>query len=120
MITLSYGFKKPQNPDTGDQFWSALETDIQQLNDHTHDGSNSAPLATKQISVLSANWVSSGTTPAYRQAITMPTGYSYDTSHIWVRRSTGETVYPDIRRISSTQFYFYNANNTDAYTVNIR
>lgn len=41
MITLSYGFEKPVNGDTGDVFFPALERDIQRLNDHTHDGVNS-------------------------------------------------------------------------------
>lgn len=41
MITLSYGYEKPQNGDTGDVFFPALERDIQRLNDHTHDGVNS-------------------------------------------------------------------------------
>lgn len=120
MQTLSYGYKKPTNPDTGDVIFPALEGDIQQLNDHNHDGVNSAPLATQQQSVLAANWAPSGTTPAYRQLLTVPVGLQYDTCQIWVRRSTGEQVYPDIRRFSATQFYFYNANNTDAYTVNFR
>lgn len=120
MQTLSYGYKKPQNTDTGDAIFPALEGDVQQLNDHNHDGTNSAPLATRQQSILAANWAPSGTTPAYRQILTVPNGLQYDTCQIWVRRSTGEQVYPDLRRVSSTTFYFYNANNTDAYTVNYR
>jgi hypothetical protein len=120
MQTLSYGVKKPENPDTGDTFFKALEDNAQLQNDHTHNGTNSAPLATLQQTVLAANWVASGGSPAYRQLLTVPTGLQYDTCQIWARRSTGEQIYPDLRRVSSTTFYFYNANTTDQYTVNYR
>lgn len=119
MQTLSYGYKKPANPDTGDLWFPALELDIQMLNDHTHNGVDSAPLATSQQSALAANWVAtSGGT--YRQLMTMPTGLLYDSSQIWVRRSTGEQAYPTVEKVSSTTFYIYTNDNSLAYTVNYR
>lgn len=121
MITLSKGYKKPQNPDTGDIFFPALETDIQMLNDHNHDGVTSQPLATLSQSILHANWVAS---PAggglYRQLLTVPTGLSYDTCDIWVLRSTGERVYAGMSRVSSTTFYLHTNDNTLDYTVQYR
>lgn len=119
MQTLSYGYKKPANPDTGDLVFPALEADIQQLNDHNHDGANSAPLATTQQSVLAASW-SATANGTYRQLLTVPTGLSYDTCNIWVKRSTGEVAYPTLERVSSTTFYIYTNDNSLAYTVNYR
>lgn len=121
MLTLSYGYKKPENPDTGDVWFPALAADMQQLNDHNHDGATSAPLATLVQSVLSASW---GVAPQggglYRQLLTVPTGLAYDTCDIWVLRSTGERAYPSIERVSSTTFYLYTNDNTVAYTVQYR
>lgn len=116
MLTLSYGYKKPQNPDTGDLFFPALEADIQQLNDHNHDGTNSAPLASGVQDALSGSWVATSG-GMYRQLMTVPSGLSYDTCNIWVKRSTGEFVYPTIERVSATTFYLYTNDNSLAYKV---
>ncbi len=120
MNTLSYGYKKPINPDTGDVVFPALETDIQQLNDHAHNGVDSAPLATKTISVVSGNWGSDLGGGTYRQTLTLATGFSYDTCEMWVKRSTGERCYPTLVRVSSTQVYLYTNDNTLNYTVYYR
>lgn len=119
MITLSYGYKKPQNPDTGDVFWPALEANIQALNDHTHDGVTSAPLATRQVTLLAANWVATAN-GTYRQLVTVPAGLSYDTCQVWVRRSTGEVCYPTIERVSGTTFYLYTNDNSLSYVLSFR
>lgn len=120
MITLTYGYKKPINPDTGDIVFPALEGDIQQLNDHNHDGANSAPLATQTVSALAANWVTGVAGVSYKQLITVPTGLSFDTCNTWVKRSTGEMAYPTIERVSATTFYLYTNDNTLAYTLFFR
>lgn len=114
MQTLSYGYLKPSNPDTGDEWFPALESNIQQLNDHNHDGSNSAFIASVVANILSAAWVSVAN-GIYRQAITVPTGMNYDTCHIQFRLSTGQFVYPDVERISTTQYYVYTNDNSVAY-----
>jgi hypothetical protein len=44
MITLSYGFKKPELKDLGPVVFPALEDNWQQVNDHDHDGLNSAKI----------------------------------------------------------------------------
>lgn len=119
MITLSKGFKKPQNPDTGDQWFPAMEANIQQLNDHTHDGSNSQFLAVATQSALAANWVAT-TGGTFRQSITVPAGMSYDTCTVEVRRSTGERAYPTMERIDSTHFYLYTNDNSLNYTLFFR
>lgn len=119
MQTLSYGYKKPQNPDQGDVWFPAMEQNVQQVNDHAHNGTDSAPLATRQQSILAANWVAvaNGT---YRQLCTVPTGLQFDTCDIWVRRSTGEVAYPTIERVSATTFYLYTNDSSLAYNLKYR
>lgn len=121
MQTLSYGYKKPINPDTGDIVFPALEGDIQQLNDHAHNGTDSAPLATQSVSILAASWAAAPIAGGvYRQAVTVPTGLSYDVCQIWFKLSTGEYVYPSVERISASSFYVYTNNNALAYTAYFR
>ena len=60
----------------------ALEADIQQLNDHNHDGANSAKLTSASLvsvpqTILAANWVSLGG-GNYHQQVNMLPGYDYD------------------------------------------
>jgi hypothetical protein len=120
MQTLSYGYKKPDSIDKGDTVFPALETNIQMLNDHTHDGSNSALLATQTVSVSASGWSAVGTSGLYRKTVTVPTGLNYDTCDVWVKRSTGERCYPTLERISSTQFYIYTNDSSLAYTCYFR
>ena len=121
MQTLSYGFKKPENDDRGDLFFPAMEENMQQLNDHTHNGVNSALLATTSQTILSASWVAAAIGGGlYRQLITVPTGFSYDTADIWFKLSTGEYVYPSIERASSTTYYIYTNDNSLTYVARYR
>lgn len=117
LSTLSYGFIKPSDPTYGDQFFPAMETNIQKMNDHTHDGSNSAPIAATTQTVSSASWGSDLGGGTYRQLITTPSGYSFDSNRIEVRRSTGEMSYPTIVRVSATTFYIYTNDNSVTYSI---
>lgn len=49
MQTLTYGFKKPQVTDKGAIVFPALEANWQQVNDHNHDGVNSALISASNI-----------------------------------------------------------------------
>ena len=122
MTSLPYGYELPQNPDTGDVFWPALEENFTQLASHNHDGTNSAPLASKTLSALAANWVSSG--GQYRQLLTLPTGFSYDTTWLCARNTaTGEQEYVKFvkfAKVTSTTFYIYSSDNTVSFTVLVR
>lgn len=118
MQTLSMGFFKPQNGDTGDAFFPAMAANIQQINDHTHDGVTSKLLTSTTQSVLSANWVAAPVGGGiYRQLMTVPAGYSLDVAQLWFRLSTGETVLPSIERQSSTTYFIYVNDNTLAITA---
>lgn len=118
MLTLTYGYSKPQLDDTGDIFFPALEADIQQLNDHNHNGSNSAILAPSIQNILAAGWASvTGKINSYSQVVTMPSGYLYDAVALSFRLSTGQAVYPAIDRTSASSFTVYTNDNTLAYIV---
>lgn len=113
MQTLSHGFQKPGNGDTGDVFFPSMASNIQLLNDHTHNGSDAPLLAAFIQSLLSANWsaapIGGG---VYRQLATVPAGFSFDTCEIWFRLSTGQNFYPSVERASSTTYYVYINDNT--------
>lgn len=121
MLTLSYGFLKPQSGDKGSVFFPALESDIQQLNDHTHNGLNSAKLTAASSTavaqnVSSAGWVSSG--GRYRQLVTLSGGLQFDEVGIEVREQTSKNpLLLSIEKQSATTFYVYTIDNTLALTI---
>lgn len=122
MLTLSYGYLKPQTGDKGSIFFPALEADIQQLNDHTHNGVNSALISSSSITpltqaILSAAWVAT-TGGTYRQLVTVTGGLMYDQFTVSVKlTATGHLIYPSIEKVSSTTFYVYTNDNSLDYTL---
>jgi len=120
--TLSYGFKKPANGDRGTTFFPDLADDIQQLNDHTHNGTNSAALTIQAVAITTASipsgsWVAtSGGT--YRQLVTLPGTLTYDTVAMEFRLTASKNiVYPSIEYVSSTTYYVYTNDNSLAMTA---
>lgn len=120
MLTLSYGYKKPQTGDKGSVYFPALEGDIQQLNDHTHNGTDSAPIPGSNITnaiaaVGSADWALQ-TPGTYRALVNLPLGYTYDGSHKEVRISGGPTdgavINPTIEKIDDSSLYLYVNDNS--------
>lgn len=117
-VTLSYGYKKPENADTGDTFFANIVDDITLVNDHTHNGTNSARLAgTASSTISSGSWGADLGSSTYRQTITLPTGFVYDTTTIDMRLSNGEKVYAKIQKVSSTQYYVFTNDNTQDYVA---
>jgi len=120
--TLSFGFVKPVTGDKGSVFFPILEADIQQLNDHTHNGANSSKLtAASSVSVTqavsAAGWslVADG---RYRQLVTLAGGLLYDEVAISFKDQTSqEVLLLGITKNSSTSFYVYSIDNTIALTV---
>lgn len=120
MQTLTYGFKKPQTRDSGTTLWSALEGNIQQLNDHTHNGVNSSKLTTSAItattqSIASGSW-SATSQGNYRQLITL-SGLLYDEVNIGFKNSSGHVVYLEVEKVSSTTYYVYTNDASMDYTA---
>lgn len=117
LTTLTYGYEKPDNAAVGSQHFPAMERNVQRMNDHRHDGDDGAQIAATTQVVDSANWGADLGGTSYRQEITMPENFEFDTSRIEVRRSTGEMVYPTIVKTQATKFYLYTNDNTASYTI---
>jgi hypothetical protein len=120
MITLSFGFKKPETNDKGDIVFPALEDNIQQLNDHNHNGTNSSKIDSSAITplsetILAAGWVA--TTNGFRQLVNLPASLAYDTTGFDCRLTSGDIFYPTIEKISASQFYIYINDNTQNVTI---
>lgn len=116
--TLSKGYKKPVAPSTGDQFFPAMEENIQRMNDHVHDGTTGAITPNSTQNILKADWVSvSGGAGLYSQVVTLPTGRSYDTTDISFRLSTGEIVNPTVEKVDATSYRVYTNDNTKDYVA---
>lgn len=122
MQTLTYGYLKPETGDKGSVWFPALEADIQQLNDHTHNGVNSSLIQSSSIiavtqNILAANWVAT-TGGTYRQLVIMTGGLQYDNFMVNVRlTSTGHIIYPTIEKVSAATFYIYTNDNSLDYTL---
>lgn len=124
MLTLTYGLKQPQTGDTGASLWTSLEANIAQLDAHTHDGVTSPNLTAASIvgvtaSVASGNWATYGGAPTgfYRQQLTLPAGFDYDTVQIGFRDSSDNVVLPTVEKVSDTQFLVYSIDNTETWTA---
>lgn len=122
MLTLSFGYKKPQTNDKAAVVFPALELNFQKLNDHTHDGINSArvPSASLQSTVVDVSAVGWGAdlgNGIYTQSVNAPAGYSYDLGTVEVRLSTMERIYPKITRVSAGQILIWSNNPAVAMKV---
>lgn len=122
MLTLSYGYKKPQTNDKGPIVFPALEGNIQRLNDHTHDGANSAKLPSTSLSPSSATLLAGAWTLVgdglYKQTVTLPSGITYDNAVFTVKLATsGDIVHPTIEKVSATQYDIYTNDNTEGFVV---
>jgi len=120
--TLTYGYKLPQDGDRGSTFFPDLAADIQQLNDHNHNGTNSAQLTIQAIavttqSILAAAWVAtSGGT--YKQTVTLPGSLTYDAISMEFRiTSSKHIIYPTIEKVSGTTYDIYTNHNTIGVTA---
>lgn len=122
MLTLSKGFKKPQTGDKGSVFFPALETNWQQVNDHTHNGTNSQLLGPAAVTAESqtlgaGSWVSVGG-GVYRQLVTMPAGLTY-TNNLWkyLHNTSSHELHLATEYVSATTFYVYVNDNSISVKV---
>jgi hypothetical protein len=116
--TLTYGRKIPDAKERGVPVFQILEDNITRDDSHNHDGVNS-PLLTSQAftgivdTILAANWASyGGPVGHYRQLVTMHAGFSFNTTKIGFRTTSGSYIYPTVERVSNTQYYLYTIDNT--------
>jgi hypothetical protein len=122
--TLSYGFINPENGDSGAIWFPALNDNIEQLNDHTHNGVNSAQLSASDIQKGSVT-ISSGSwtlTEAgkYQQDVTCPTGFNMDDFAIVFRIQNSFIIYPSFTRLTATTFRVFVSDNTITMTAVFR
>lgn len=117
MLTLTYGYKKPQTNDKGPIVFPAMEGNIQQLNDHSHNGADSTLLTTASVvginqTILSGAWalVANG---IYKQTVTLPGSLLYDKIHISHHASsTGHLLYLTVEKVSANSYDVYINDNT--------
>lgn len=119
MLTLTHGFKKPQNGvDAGSAWFPAMETNIQLLNDHTHNGTDAPQLAVTTQNILAASWSAASVGGGlFQQTVTMPAGFLYDTTNMFFRLSTGETWVPTIVRLTASTYQIFINDSTLAVTA---
>lgn len=114
MQNLTRGIKKPENSDSGSEWFPAVATNFSRLSEAVNVTAQTA---------LAASWVAtSGGT--YRQLVTIPTSLTnsphsltFDTLALEVRLSDGSVIHPTIEKVSSTTFYIYINDNTLSLTV---
>jgi len=108
-ITLSYGYKKPQTGDKGSSWFPDLEHDIQQLNDHTHNGVTSAKIPTTNIGVvkqtLAGPWVEDVPSTRWYQELTLPNDANYADVVIVVKSAAGDQLLLDVKAGSTAKKY---------------
>ena len=121
MLTLTFGFQKPETGDTGAIVFPALEANIQQLNDHTHNGTDSSKLTSGaltplQVSLTSAAWalVANG---IYKQTVTLPGALTFDTTVFSVFTPSGELVYPTINKVTASTYDIFTNDNSIGFEV---
>jgi len=122
--TLSYGYIQPQNGDKGSVWFPALNDNIQQLNDHDHNGVNSALLPSTSITggtvnIPSGSWTLD-VTGRYKQDVTVPAGYNMSDYAITFYLSTGEILVPSITKLTATTFRIFTCDNTLSYVAVFR
>lgn len=116
--TTARGYRKPQ---TGDRGWySDLEWNIDRVDAHSHNGTDSVALASPSIAkttqdVLAASWVSLGE-GNFRQTLTLPLGYNWNDSQIrfYVNGGPmdGQEVLLSVKRVSTNTFDVFVNDNT--------
>jgi len=125
MITLSYGVLLPQTGDRGSAWFPAVATDLQYLNDHTHNGVVGAPIPATNIevvtqSVLAAGWVAY-VDGIYRQILTVPNGKNFSAVSITFRDSTTFQTYAlGTEAASATTYYVFINDSTITLTASYR
>lgn len=112
MQILSNGYKLPETGDFGNVWFPALEDNIQRVNDHDHDGSNSERIPSTSVNnstvaVASGDFADQGD-GYWRATVSTPGGVNFDEKMPLTRLdSGGDTVYPRYEKVSSTSMYVY-------------
>ncbi len=115
MLTLSYGFKQPQNGDLSDTWFDELANNVQKLNDHTHNGVNSSKISATAVNALTQSLPNTGWGAfgdIYSQSVTLPSAQLYDNYYVSFKTTAGEPVFLSAVKTSSTAYTIYSNDNT--------
>lgn len=113
MITSTYGVKLPEDGDKGQPVFNAINSNFQILRDHTHNGVNSAKIASSDlaksaVNIDKVNWVASSGGIGYEQTVTLPGVYTIANCTFRFRIRTGanqsKIIHPTVIPSSLTQF----------------
>lgn len=118
--TLSNGYRLPEDGDRGSSWFSDLESNIQRVNDHNHNGANSEKLTAEAVVALTdtinpVDWAVQAN-GLYRASVVMPLSLEFDTTSIGLR-SNNKPIYGDIEKLTSNSFYVYVNDNSLTVTV---
>lgn len=130
METLQYGYKKPEDGDTGDIFCPALADNVDLIVAHSHDGINSKTISTAGITkpdkiiAGSGAWSAVSGKGLYQQTITLGSA-TYENTRFECRIGSGSTgagniIFPTIEYVSGSSFTIIvndNSINVDVYLV---
>lgn len=125
-VTLSFGFVQPETGDKGSVWFPALEDNINQTNNHTHDGVTSSKLSANAIEAVTQDLVSAGwalvSTGTYKQTVTMPGSFQFEDQAMRFLINSGPDIgaqfYPSIVKVSSNTFdLFINDNSVDVRII---
>ncbi len=120
-VTLSNGYKNPENGDLGSSWFPDLNFNIARLNDHSHNGTDSNKLNALSFSLLTDSIVSGDftlQTDIYRALKELPAGGTVDGVNISFRDATTKNkIYMSIEKVSSTSFYVYSIVPRDIEVV---
>ena len=132
MRTTPYGYRVPQtgDPAKGTGGWyESVEFDIDRVDNHNHDGTNSrllsaAAIPTETVDILAAGWVADG--PSYKQTVTMPAAVP-EVNEVSVRfyqtapgAEVGKNANLSFKRLTATTVEVYCSDNTAEFVMVLR
>ena len=124
MLTLTFGYKLPEDGDKGSVFFPALAFDIQRLNDHDHDGSNSTKLTAQSVgalidstSIVAAAWVAvAGQPGTFKQTVIMPPNTDFDSYGLYFQVKNGvnigQIISPSIVKVAAATYDIFTNDNS--------
>lgn len=120
-VVLSNGYKKPESGDLGTTFFPDLEFNIDRVNGHSHNGTDSNKLTPLSYTIFTAQVLSgdfSVVGDEYRATVNLPAEINTDTTTIRLRDpSTKEFLGLRIEKQSTTQFYLFSMFAIDVEVV---
>ena len=114
MVLLSKGFKLPETGDLGSVWFPAMEDNINQMNTHDHDGSDSEKIKAinlintgSTLTVAGGSFVDQGD-GYWRATVTVPSLGTVDNFVVTAKDpTTKDPIFLKMEKLSSTQFYIY-------------